>query len=471
MTSAARTPLHSAKSVILASLKQVLATPSLVANKQFFTHSIELDTLDVVSLMPFINLSQKVLFCDREGDRQYLGLKFIKSFSDTFAIEHANELINDNPELIIFGGQRFHPNQKASYEWQNLGTHFYVLPQFIFTKRTDNSKLLINIPSEVFTSPSKAAKLLMELEGILTFKGHAQKKFDFIPHLTQPSFDQWQNQVAKAHESFKRGELEKVVLSRKEVLSSQNIIRPDQIFEHLNLKAGEHFIFHIQWRHDQSFTTMTPERLFKLDNTELFSDAIAGTRSRGENSEQDHELENELKNSDKELSEHRFVSSSIRSTMHKLGCEEIEASETESILKLTHVQHLYTKLSAKLYKQPKIRELINAFHPTPAVGGTPKEEAVDWLLENESYDRGFFAAPVGVLDAKGAEFCVAIRSALVFGKELHVYAGAGIVAKSTAQDEWSETANKMKNFMSKFTQTKIDIPSRTENNHEQHPTH
>tara|TARA_R110000868_G_scaffold154736_3_gene380982 strand:+ start:652 stop:2079 length:1428 start_codon:yes stop_codon:yes gene_type:complete len=469
-----RTPLHSAKATILASLKQVLACPNLIGDSReqdYYTHSIELESIDIVGLLPFIDMSQKVLFCDREGERQYLGLKFIKTFSDTFSLERARKLIIQNPQLILLGGQRFHPGQRPSPEWESLGSHFYVLPQFIFSRKNQQTRLLINIPKAAFSNSTLAVKLLMELEGILTFKGHAQKKFSFKPYKQIPSFDQWQTQVAKAHKSFDQNELDKVVLSRKEVLSSQELIKPDQVFEHLALKAGEHFIFHIQWRHDQSFTSMTPERLFKLSGQDLYSDAIAGTRARGINQDADLVLQHELLNSKKELNEHRFVSSAIKETMNGLGCYEVEVSDSETILKLSHVQHLYTKLKAKLLKTPKILDLIEAFHPTPAVGGKPKSEAIEWLLSTEEYDRGYFAAPVGVIDANGAEFCVAIRSALVFARELHVYAGAGLVPGSCPTAEWNETAVKMKNFTSKFTHTTVKAPKSSEMHNEQHPSH
>jgi salicylate biosynthesis isochorismate synthase len=88
-------------------------------------------------------------------------------------------------------------------------------------------------------------------------------------------------------------------------------------------------------------------------------------------------------------------------------------------------------------------------HPTPAVGGLPQGKAVSWILEHEQAERGWYAAPIGWLDAKGdGEFYVALRSALISGKNIHIYAGAGIVAESDPEAEYAETELKLSGMLS-----------------------
>lgn len=439
------TPLYSAKDLIINKVKNYLASND--SEQSIQTISVQLSPIDLINLLPFIDHSQKILFCNRENEKQYLGVKFLKIFKSSFELQDTKDYILENPRLVVLGGQRFHQTSKISSEWSELGTHFYVIPQFVFITENNKTILNINIEKSIFDNTTKSTKLLLDIESLFSFKGHSQKNLKLIKEAEVPSKEKWANQVESAKESFKNGELQKVVLSRKVIYKSLNLIKPDDLYESLKFNRAEHFIFHLQWRRDSSFTSVTPERLFKLEDSRIISDAIAGTKPRGPTYQRDQELELELKSSKKEMDEHRFVSNSVLKVLKNLGCTDARVDQKpEQVLKLKHVQHLYTKLTGHLQNKISTPDLIDAFHPTPAVGGTPKQEAQAWLKENESYDRGFYAAPVGVITASGADFCVAIRSALVQADRVHVYAGAGIVEQSDFESEWNETNNKMRNF-------------------------
>ena len=92
-------------------------------------------------------------------------------------------------------------------------------------------------------------------------------------------------------------------------------------------------------------------------------------------------------------------------------------------------------------------KIIDRLHPTPAVGGSPRREAIDRIGELETFDRGWYAGPVGWVSKSAAEFCVAIRSAQIVRNRLNVYAGAGIVPGSEAEKEWEEIENKIASFL------------------------
>lgn len=445
MSLSPHTPLYSAKASILAKVKECLygQTPK----HEITTLRFQLENIELWSLIGHLNHAQKVFFANREGKAQYLGVKFLRIFNSAFAIENARYLLEENSDLVILGGQRFHTNKVPAPEWSDLGSHYYVIPQFLFQTINGKTELLINIPIETYSRANLSMALLLDLEHLFAFKGHHRSNLDFMTCDEIPERAQWDQQVDLAKLAFANKDLEKVVLSRKKVLTSGSNLKPDDILNELTTRKGEHFIFHLQWRSDRAFTSITPERLFKLEAGELISDAIAGTRPRGIDGDSDQTLERELHSSPKELSEHRFVTTAVKTTMHKLGAASIEIDGApEQIMKLTHVQHLHTRLKATLNQVKRTSEIIDAFHPTPAVGGTPKIDASEWLAESEKYDRGFYAAPLGVITANHADFCVGIRSALTFGRELHIYAGAGIIAASSAEQEWIETANKMKNF-------------------------
>ena len=110
-----------------------------------------------------------------------------------------------------------------------------------------------------------------------------------------------------------------------------------------------------------------------------------------------------------------------------------------SVRRLATVQHLRTPISAELAGDEHVLSLVEALHPTPAVGGLPPDAALETIRETETFDRGWYAAPVGWFDASGnGTFAVAIRSALARGDAATVFAGAGIVADSDPDREWDE---------------------------------
>jgi menaquinone-specific isochorismate synthase len=114
-------------------------------------------------------------------------------------------------------------------------------------------------------------------------------------------------------------------------------------------------------------------------------------------------------------------------------------------MRLRNIQHLYTPMTGTLLPNVNLLDVTGAFHPTPALGGYPRNIAVDAIRRIETDDRGWYAAPVGWIDANGdGMFAVAIRSAVSVEDRARLYAGAGIVANSDPDKEWDETALKFK---------------------------
>ena len=111
---------------------------------------------------------------------------------------------------------------------------------------------------------------------------------------------------------------------------------------------------------------------------------------------------------------------------------------------MPNVQHLYSPLTGTLTADSHILELVERLHPTPASGGLPRQSALSLIRTHESFDRGWYAGPVGWIDGKGGgEFAVAIRSALLRQNEARLYAGCGIVAGSDPQREYEESRLKL----------------------------
>ena len=128
------------------------------------------------------------------------------------------------------------------------------------------------------------------------------------------------------------------------------------------------------------------------------------------------------------------------------GCRVVDVEERPSVLRLRNCHHLRTGIAGLLNEDEVDATLLAALHPTPAVGGTPRDAALEWIAAREPFDRGIFAGPVGWVGYDAAEFCVGIRSGLVSGDEIAVYSGAGIVKGSDPMEEWDELEHKMAPF-------------------------
>ena len=149
---------------------------------------------------------------------------------------------------------------------------------------------------------------------------------------------------------------------------------------------------------------------------------------------------------EKELREHRFVLRMLREHFQRY-CSSSREAEAPELLRLRHCQHLYTRMEGLLNDSECDAALLGALHPTPAVGGTPRDRALAWIQAEEPFDRGIYAAPVGWVDYDGCDFCVAIRSGLVQDNQLIVYTGTGIVPGSLPAGEWAEIEQKMGDFL------------------------
>jgi menaquinone-specific isochorismate synthase len=123
-------------------------------------------------------------------------------------------------------------------------------------------------------------------------------------------------------------------------------------------------------------------------------------------------------------------------------CRETSRVGDTSVMKLSQLQHLWTPITGILKEGIGDDRLLDILHPTPAMGGTPRREAMEMIRRLEPFDRGLYAAPWGFGSSAGIEYAVTIRSALVVDDVVSVFAGAGIVAGSDPDQEWRELDSK-----------------------------
>lgn len=354
-----------------------------------------------------------------------------------------------HPNLRYYGGARFAPSSAQGPPWQSLGSAYFVLPRFELLIQDERAHLACNMIGR--RSCSDLTAVLADLDW-LRFPDQPLDAAIPVPlsREDRPTRAGWEHIVGRTLGALRDAVLEKVVLARESFFKFAERLEPVTLLGRLvdNTQRSYHFCF--QPGADAAFIGASPERLYKRQGGRVQSEALAGTRSRGASFEADAALGDELLHSDKDLREHRFVVEAIRAAFDRM-CRSIHVDEAISILRLRHCQHLFNNIEGSLAEGIGDADLLEALHPTPAVGGHPTSEAVRWIAEVEPFDRGWYAGPVGWVGCDGSEFAVAIRSGLIAGDTVSLYSGAGIVAGSTAEDEWDEIENKMGNFLSALT--------------------
>ena len=186
------------------------------------------------------------------------------------------------------------------------------------------------------------------------------------------------------------------------------------------------------------FLGATPEWLIRKQGNQFQTEALAGSRS-----SQEPNAEAELLGSQKDLREHALVVEELVRAFEPLT-NDLGTPSGPTIRRLRDILHLHTPVTGELSEPTHVLDLVERLHPTPAVGGAPRSSAHRWILQHETEERGWYASPVGWVDAAGdGEFVVALRSALLVGNMAHIFAGAGIVAESDAALEFRETELKL----------------------------
>ena len=241
----------------------------------------------------------------------------------------------------------------------------------------------------------------------------------------------------------------KVVLARRSKLSLNAPVDSFALVSRLQARDPDAYQFVLKHPNGETFLGSTPERLFLSRKSRAVSEAVAGTRARGADDGEDAALAYDMLLSPKEHEEFAIVREEVRRALGQVaegGNGGVEVELEKGILRNVAVQHLYSRLSAPLAEGKNEADLIAALHPTPAVCGYPREAALSTLRKVESFDRGLYSGPLGWISAEGAEFAVAIRSALVHpsGDEVSLYAGVGVVGSANAQAEWHELNLKTK---------------------------
>jgi menaquinone-specific isochorismate synthase len=252
-------------------------------------------------------------------------------------------------------------------------------------------------------------------------------------------------------ERIAAGDFTKIVLARALELDATEPWHPLQALDGLRQRFPECFSFSVANGQGDSFIGASPERLVRVSQGVLEADVLAGSIRRGRGAAEDAALGKALLDSTKDQHEHAVVLAMVKERLSDLGLE-VEHPDAAGLRKLANVQHLFTPVRCELPAEVRLLDAVAQLHPTPAVGGAPRQEALSSIRGLEGFPRGLYAGALGWINSRGGgEFMVGIRSALVRGTRATVYAGAGIVAGSTPEKERAETDLKFRALLEGLT--------------------
>lgn len=351
------------------------------------------------------------------------------------------------PRLI--GGFSFRPNGIPDEPWFDFPDATFVLPAY----------MLIMVDGKLWLTVNRAVAVDGDLDDCITKihediedlrlntgweKGNlpAPQPDNEINNVL--SQEVWEDMISNAVGRIRKGDLEKVVLARVCRVKSVRQFELSRSLEMLENNYPGCFRFWLEFIPGHAFFGAPPERLIKLHGLEFDTVALAGSIGTGETPKEDQQLATTLLNSIKDRHEHRLVVEDIKTRLHQFA-SEVDIPDRPNVFHLSNIQHLRTNISGTLKNGYSILDVVEGLHPTAALGGFPRKNALQLIKELENQDRGWYGAPIGWFDSNGdGEFVVAIRSGIVAGNEAWLYSGAGIVADSDPASEWEESQIKLK---------------------------
>ncbi len=367
---------------------------------------------------------------------------------DTAARALSDE-ISDRPAppgagLCALGGFAFAPEGGETRTWAGFAPGSLIVPELCFARRGLATWLTVNAD----VAPDDTAEQVQEqIHGRLG--GLRQAPLPLVDPAPVGSFEvfspmppsHFEEAVRRATERIAAGEFEKVVLAREVDVHAPSPHDPAAVLGLLREAFPSSFVYAVG-RNDATFIGATPELLVRRQGQRASTVALAGSTRRSADPAVDDHLGEQLLRSDKERGENAIVARRIARTLAPVSVW-VTAAEEPVVIKVANIQHLAAPIRAQLTAPIDAVTLAGLLHPTPAVGAEPAA-ALSAIPALEGFDRGWYAGPVGWVDAAGdGEFCVALRCALLRGAEGRCYAGGGIVRDSDPASELAETEIKL----------------------------
>ena len=319
----------------------------------------------------------------------------------------------------------------------------FVVPVLTVTKSADG-RTFATITGEKAAAVSDAA-LDEALDAALSTARPAPSSNNFTVEPVM-DVDAYLRTVAAARDAVRAGALRKAVIARDIRVVAGDPIDLHAVLLRLRASFGSSYRYCVD-----GFIGASPELLVQVDGRTVRSHPLAGTAPRTGDPATDARLAEELIASTKNQVEHRVVIDMVHDTLLPY-CSYLDWEPEPSIVTVANVQHLGTAIEGALSEpRPTVMHLVRSLCPTPALGGAPSAEAIDFISRNEQMERGTYGGAVGWLDVHGnGTFAVAIRCAEFSGdrRTARLFAGGGIVAESEPLADLAETQAKFQAMLS-----------------------
>ena len=327
-----------------------------------------------------------------------------------FAENNIRELKSYN-EINEFNGFIFHP-----FETKKEQPALLLSPQLSFTLRT--------VPRGIES----------ELEAF-SFKTKKTRIFK----ITETTKSDYFSQINTMLSELKDNKLKKVILSRPIIKDETLMERAGLLFKNLNEKYSSAFVYYLHIPNRYSWLGATPELFFKKENGKCTTTALAGTVL---NTEQ-----KQVNWNDKEIVEQAIVTEYIKEvlTSNKIKKFKMVGPETVSAGNLFHLQTKFTFSDSSIINFGKF---LKDLHPTPAVCGLPKQDAISLINNTESFQREFYSGFLGEISNKETNLFVNLRCLQFIDNKAVLYVGGGLTADSIPEKEWEEAYSKERTLMS-----------------------
>ena len=336
-----------------------------------------------------------------------------------------------SPDAVAVGGFAYRPDREPAGPWSGFPALLFRIPELAIMRRRGRTF--------VFAATEDAASL-MDLAGA-PVRANPARHLDLTP-IRNPMA--WTAAVQTAAARLRAGEAEKVVLAREVLARGDGVVSAGMVVRGLRAAYPSCFTYLIAGADGTAFAGASPELLIRRSGRHAFSLPMAGSVARGATDVDDERLAAELTRSAKDVDEHRVAARFVVEALRPFA-SSIKARDAE-VVRFTNIQHLATSVEVEL-RDPAadLLTLASSLHPTPAVGGWPRDAADRLIDELEGMERGWYAGAVGWIDGRGdGELAVALRCGLLWEDGARLYAGGGVMPDSDPARELEETELKFK---------------------------
>ena len=334
---------------------------------------------------------------------------------------------------IAFGLVPFMPSESA----------WFRVPRVTFTKNADGTRFVtvVSDNDDDLTDSAIEARMAEALDAETPLP--VSNSFTVAPLTPESTY---LKAVETARDSVRSGSIQKAVIARDIEVSATDPIDVHAVLLRLRASFGSSYRFCVG-----NMIGASPELLVEIDGRTVRSHPLAGTAPRTGDPDTDARLAADLVSSTKNQVEHRVVIDMVRDTLLP-HCSYLDWEAEPSIVTVANVQHLGTAIEGALAEPvPHVLQLVRALCPTPALGGSPTDRAIDIITANEGFSRGNYGGAVGFVDSDGrGTFAVTIRCAEISNdrRRARLFAGGGIVAESDPRSELAETQAKFQAMLS-----------------------